>query len=69
MNLLILKNNKSLIVDETINWQKINHPTRTDDYDKCVRDLNFVFDAYIDDLTFNTTKNITYVASRYWFND
>jgi hypothetical protein len=69
MNLLILKNNKSLIIDETISWQKINHPTRTDDYAKCVRDLNFVFDAYIDDLTFKTTRNITYIASRYWFND
>jgi hypothetical protein len=69
MNLLILKNNKSLIIDETINWQKINHPTRTEDYAKCVRDLNFVFDAYIDDLTFKTTRNITYVASKYWFND
>jgi hypothetical protein len=69
MNILILKNNKSLIIDETINWQKINHPTRTEDYAKCVRDLNFVFDAYIDDLTFKTTRNITYVASKYWFND
>ena len=69
MNLLILKSNKSIIIDETISWQKINHPTRTGDYDKCIRDLNFVFDAYVDDLTFNTTRNITYIASRYWFND
>ena len=69
MNLLILKNNKSLIIDETVSWQKINHPARTDDYDKCVRDLNFVFDAYIDDLAFDTTRNITYIASKYWFND
>lgn len=69
LTIQILKDNKSLIIDETINWQKINHPTRTNDYDKCVRDLNFVFDAYIDDLTFNTTRNITYIASTYWFND
>ena len=69
MNLQILKNNKSLIIDETISWQKINHSSRTDDYNKCVRDLNFVFDAYIDDLTFKTTRNITYIASKYWFND
>jgi hypothetical protein len=69
MNIQTLKNNKSLIIDETISWQKINHSARTDDYDKCVRDLNFVFDAYIDDLTFKTTRNITYIASKYWFND
>jgi hypothetical protein len=65
----ILKDNKSQIIDETIRWQKINHPTRTNDYNKCVRDLNFVFDAYTDDLRFDTTRNIKYVASRYWFND
>ena len=69
MNIQTLKNNKSLIIDETISWQKINHPKRTNDYNKCVRDLNFVFDAYLDDLTFNTTRNITYIASKYWFDD
>lgn len=66
---ILLKDKKSLIIDETISWQKINHPARTDDYNKCVRDLNFVLDAYIDDLTLDTTRNIYYVASRYWFND
>ena len=69
MNIQTIKNNKSIIIDETISWQKINHPKRTNDYNKCVRDLNFVFDAYIDDLTFNTTRNITYIASKYWFDD
>lgn len=69
MNTRILKNKKSLIIDETIIWQKINHPTRTDDYNKCVRDLSFVFDAYIDDLTFDSTRNIKYIASKYWFNN
>ena len=69
MNIQTIKNNKSIIIDETISWQKINHPTRTGEYDKCVRDLNFVFDAYLDDLTFNTTRNIIYISSRYWFND
>jgi len=69
MNPLILKNNKSLIIDETISWQKINHPTRTDDYAKCVRDLTFVFDAYINDLISDSTRNIKYISSRYWFNN
>jgi hypothetical protein len=69
LNIHKLRNNKSLILDETISWQKINHPTRTNDYDKCVRDLNFVFDAYVDDLTINSTRNIKFIASKYWFND
>jgi hypothetical protein len=69
LTIQILRNNKPIIIDKTIHWQKTNHPTRTNDYKKCVRDLNFVFDAYIDDLAFDTTRNIKYVASRYWFNN
>jgi hypothetical protein len=69
MDTLILKNNKSLIIDKTISWQKSNHPTRTDDYAKCVRDLTFVFDAYINDLISDSTRNIKYISSRYWFNN
>ena len=65
----ILKDNKSQIIDETISWQKTNHPSRTEDYAKCIRDLNFVFNAYIDDLVSDSTRNIKYIASRYWFND
>jgi hypothetical protein len=64
-----LKDNKSLIIDEVIYWQKLYHPTRTNDYNKCFRDLNYVFDAYIDDLTMGGSRNIQYVASKYWFND
>lgn len=69
LNIQTLKDKKSLIIDDTINWQKINHPSKTNNYNKCVRDLNFVFDAYIDDLTFECTRNIKYVASKYWFGD
>jgi hypothetical protein len=69
MNIQILKDKKSLIIDEIISWQKINYPTRTNDYNKCVRDLNIVFNAYTDDLTLDSTRNIKYVASRYWFNN
>lgn len=69
LNIHKLRNNKSLIIDETISWQKINHPTRTNDYNKCIRDLNFVFDAYVDDLTIESTRNIKFIASKYWFND
>ena len=70
MNIQTLKNNKSLIIKETISWQKINHRIpKSRNLAKCTRDLNFVFDAYIDDLTFETTRNITYIASKYWFDN
>lgn len=69
LDIQLLKNKKWSIIDETISWQKINYPTRTDDYNKCVRDLNFVFHAYIDDLLSDSTRSTKYVASKYWFND
>jgi hypothetical protein len=64
-----LINNKSRIIENTIQWQKNNFAERTHDYEKCSRDLNIVLTAYIDDLKSDSTRNITYVGSKYWFND
>ena len=49
--------NKSIFVNDTVQWQKNNHPARTVEYEKCIRDLNFVVDAYIyvDSGTSNST--------------
>lgn len=58
--------NKSIIINDSIEWQKNNHPRRTDNYNKCIRDINFVLDAYISDLSSNTTSNIRYIGSKYW---
>jgi hypothetical protein len=64
-----LLTNKSRIIENTIQWQKNNFIERTQDYEKCSRDLNIVLTAYIDDLRSGSTRNITYVGSKYWFND
>lgn len=60
--------NKSIFIDATIQWQKDNHPARTVEYEKCIRDLNFVFDAYVADLTSETINNISYIGSKFWVN-
>jgi hypothetical protein len=66
----ILERNKLQIIRNTIDWQKTNHRIpKSRSLVKCTRDLTFVFDAYINDLISNSTRNITYVASKYWFND
>ena len=64
-----LLTNKSWIIENIIQWQKNNFIERTHDYDKCSRDLNIVLTAYIDDLRSDSTRNITYVGSKYWFNN
>jgi hypothetical protein len=56
-------------IEATIKWQKENYPERTDNYEKCKRDLNFVLTAYKDDISSNSTRSITYIASKYWFAD
>ena len=65
----ILLSKKSSIIENTIQWQKNNFIERTQDYEKCSRDLNIVLTAYIDDLRSDSTRNITYIGSKYWFND
>lgn len=59
---------KTQIIEAVVNWQKEHYPDRTSDYEKCYRDLNIVFTAYIDDLTYSSTRNISYVSRRYWWN-
>lgn len=56
-------------IEATIKWQKENYPERTDNYEKCERDLKFVLTAYQDDIDSNSTRSITYIASKYWFAD
>ena len=58
--------NKSIFINDTVQWQKNNHPARTVEYEKCIRDLNFVVDAYIADLTNETINNISYIGSKFW---
>lgn len=62
----ILVKHKLDIIDNAIKWQKIKFPYRTNNYSKCERDINFVLDAYIADLSNDTISNVINVGSRYW---
>jgi hypothetical protein len=70
-----LIDSKSTVIEAVVEWQKNNYPNRTDDYVKCHRDLNLVFDAYVSDLNLkkisniNKISNISHIASRYWIKD
>lgn len=65
-NLITRKNE---IVNEAILWLKANYPKRTSSYNKCVRDIGYVIDAYIVDLTNNTSKNIIGIGNKFWVNN
>ena len=70
-----LTESRQIVIEAVIEWQKNNYPNRTNDYAKCHRDLNLVFDAYVSDLNLkkisniNKISNISHIASRYWIKD
>lgn len=59
---------KSEVALEAYNYIKRKYPNRTDDPQKCMRDMNYVLDAYILDLKHETVANTKYIASKYWHN-
>ena len=61
-----LTESRQIVIEAVIEWQKNNYPNRTNDYAKCHRDLNLVFDAYISDLNLHKISSISYIASKYW---
>lgn len=64
----LIRSNRTEILTAVIKWQKENYPDRTNNYDKCVRDLKYVFKAYCSDIYTNSTKSIKNISSKYWFN-
>jgi hypothetical protein len=61
---LITQKNK--IITDVIDWQKTNYPKRTTEYEKCRRDIAYVIDAYVNDLTKNTTTHTIGIANKFW---
>lgn len=60
--------NKGNIAKEAVNWMKQQYPDRTSHPEKCLRDIKYLFEAYISDLNDNTTAITTYVGNRFWEN-
>ena len=62
----LINENRQGIIKHSIQMIKDNFPNRTNDYEKCIRDIQFVIDSYIDDLINKKTSSITDTASKYW---
>jgi hypothetical protein len=60
--------NKNSIISNSIEWMKSHHPNRTTEYDKCHRDLNYILDSFINDLSEDTTRHTINIGSRFWSN-
>jgi len=66
---MLIRSYRNQIINAVMNWQKENYPDRTNRYDKCERDLRYVFKAYCSDIYTNSTNSIENISSKYWFNN
>lgn len=54
------------IIDAAIVYLETNYPNRTDDYDRCRRDLKYICQAIDSDMENDTTDFIIRVANQFW---
>ena len=66
MHSQIILENKNVIIENAIAWMKEKYPSRTNNYNKCIRDLNFMLNAYISDLRDNTDINTKFIGQTFW---
>lgn len=69
MKLNLLGTHKDQIINAIVEWKKSNTSYYFFNENKCRRDLFIVLNSIIEDLKYNTFRNITYVTSRYWWNN
>lgn len=65
----LIEKEKEKIIKSVLDWQKNSFFDHSLDQDKCRRDLLIVFMSIIEDLKYNTYRNITYVTSLYWWDN
>jgi hypothetical protein len=68
-DLNIIVNQKKIIIEACIRYMKENYPTRTVEYYKCQRDLGYILDAFIHDVSNNTTSNTIYIGNKFWIRN
>lgn len=67
MNLVkILKDNKQSIIENTVSWIQLTYPSRTMEFDKCTRDIGYIYDAWLYDLENNSTTQTQSVTNKFW---
>ena len=62
----VLKNEKSNLIDKCVTYVTTNYPSRTEEPTKCSRDVEYIIDACIDDLTNGDSLRTTYMANKFW---
>ena len=62
----ILKENKKSIIEQSVEWIKKSYPNRTTEFEKCYRDIGYVYDAWIYDLENTNTARTQNITSRFW---
>ena len=67
INLLIQQ--RSSIIESCVKYQKRKYSSRTRDYDKCRRDLNYILEAMLFDVENDTTHNTIYIGNKFWIRN
>lgn len=62
----ILIKNRDLLINSTVDWLKITNRSRTMEFDKCTRDIGYIYDAWLIDLENDSTAETHRVTSKYW---
>lgn len=57
------------IIDNAVLWMKENYPDRTNEYEKCYRDLEYICNAIEKDCINDTTDHITRIGNMFWQDD
>jgi hypothetical protein len=65
----VLVTEKNKIIEACVSYMKEHYPNRTTEYDKCHRDLLYIIDAFIRDLSDGTTNNSIYIGNKFWIRD
>jgi hypothetical protein len=60
--------NKNKIVNDAVDWMATNYPSRTKTPEKCIRDINYVLDAYVTDINSDTSIQIINIGNNFWHN-
>jgi hypothetical protein len=61
-----LRERKKEIIEKLVLYIKTNHSSRTDDYYKCTRDLEYIYSAIADDLVNENTDSVRRISSKFW---
>lgn len=59
--------NKSRIINELINTLAKDFSRRTDEPEKCRRDLEYIYDAIINDYLEDSDHYVTIIANKFWY--